>query len=649
MEKKLKQLRHYKTHDIFSQMTKVFLVLILILTTTYTGIFGNNNIDIAEPASASSMQIQLDGVVTATINGDTITFTPDGFNGGGWGDDRPYIGLVQRHSYPTGIRDQYGDTSYNWNLSGMWIPGHIYNQNPLIHDMGWGQKSVYNLSLNSSWVKNLTVGSSVALFTYYNQSTGDKVFQVSNATVTSVVGGAPPPPTIVKEYPKTCPVGLTPRGTPGTVNFYCEKPVKVTEKEYVGANDIDLDNIMGEFGSTGERGDGQFNLDSGNHNNGWHLSGNGDSYKSNHVQFTNIPDNGHVNAIGNSWQPEYLITQGKLKIEVPKSPKATAVELQKRDTDLNTFKSTKSLSEVLAYKVTDLEKLKEIQNSNEGLSDLFAKTGSTYKYGSDITSHVVNSQGEGVYNNFKINESGYYIIASKYIDMVSATKEQATPSQETITKHTYYSFIPVSVNFMTDLGYLPIQNNLLTQINDSILTVGNKKANHKLPNLEYQTYKSLKAPSAYNHTSGKTVIGSTSGGVQLLSKDLNPIAVSTTVDVANIKITDVVEYNKGFYISSDKGILYLNCETDELIETSVKEAINDLEVEYDTLYYLTDDKLSTMFVTDGGLINSNRDYDLATMFKSSNTKAGRVEVVGNLITVSSKDDSVDSEIITLAK
>lgn len=473
--------------------------------------------------------------------------------------------------------------------------------------------------------------------------------KVQEAVTCNTTPAPTPPPTTTTVYPRTCASGLTPKGTPGTANFYCEKPVKVTEKEYIGANDINLENIMGEFGSNGERADGQFDLDSGNHNNGWYLNGNGDSYKSNHVQFTNIPDNGHVNAIGNSWQPEYLITQGKLKIEVPKSPKATAVESQKRDTDLNTFKTTKSLSEVLAYKVTDLDKLKEIQNANEGLSDLFVKTGSTYKYGSDITSHVVNSQGEGVYNNFKINESGYYIIASKYIDMVSATKEQATPSQDTITKHTYYSFIPVSVNFMTDLGYLPIQNNLLTQINDSILTMGNKKANHKLPNLAYETYKSLKAPSAFNHTSGKTVIGSTSGGIQLLSKDLSPIAVSTTLDVANIKITDVVEHNKGFYVSSDKGILYLNCDTNELAETSIKEAINDLEVGYDNLYYLTDDKLSTIFITDGGLINSNKDYDLSTMFKSPSTKAGRVEVVGNLITISSKDDSSDSEIITLAK
>ncbi|MER2114304.1 MAG: hypothetical protein ABS904_00945 [Solibacillus isronensis] len=473
--------------------------------------------------------------------------------------------------------------------------------------------------------------------------------KVQEAVTCNTTPTPAPAPTPSTTYPKTCASGLTPKGTPGTSSFYCEKPVKVTEKEYIGANDINLENIMGEFGSNGERADGQFNLDSGNHNNGWYLNGNGDSYKSNHVQFTNIPDNGHVNAVGSSWQPEYLITQGKLKIEVPKSPKATAVELQKRDTDLNTFKSTKSLSEVLAYKVTDLDKLKQIQNANEGLSDLFTKTGSTYKYGSDITSHVVNSQGEGVYNNFKINESGYYIIASKYIDMVSATKEQSTPSQDTITKHTYYSFIPVSVNFMTDLGYLPIQNNLLTQINDSILTVGNKKANHKLPNLEYQTYKSLKAPSAYNHASNKTLIGSTSGGLQLLNKELAPIAISTTTDVATLKISDVIEQGNGFFIASDKGIHYLDCTTNELTATAITQPVNDLELSYDVIHYLTDDKLYAMFVVDGELINSNNEYDLSTMFKDSTTKAGRVEVVGNLITVSSKDDSTNPEVVTLAK
>ncbi|MER2114303.1 MAG: hypothetical protein ABS904_00940 [Solibacillus isronensis] len=526
----------------------------------------------------------------------------------------------------------------------------------------------YDFAQITNYLNKQMVGQQLGFNTLYSFSargTNQETYAYLPLTVMSYSEGtssgsctpAPSPtPTPAPTPSLTCPSGTTKKGSGSSA--YCEKVVtnNVKQTEYQNPDfikDLDLSELisnMGEFGSSGERGDGQFNLDSGNHNNGWHLNGNGESYKSNHIQFTNIPDNGYVNAIGDSWTPEYLITQGKLKIDIPVSTDSTTVEKQKRDTDLNSFKSTNSLSEVLTYKVTDLEKLKDIQNTTAGLSDLFTKTSSTYKYANDITSHNVGPQGEGDYSKLKVKESGYYIIASKYVDMVSATKEQSNPSQEVITKHTYYSFIPVSVNFMTDLGYLPIYNNLMTQINDSILVVGNKKGNHKLSNLTYKTYKSLKAPSAYNHNKDKTVIGSTSGGLQLLDKELKPITVNdSTGALATTSVMDVVEYNNGFYIATDDGILYLNCETNELTKTDITDAVNDLEINYDTIYYLTDDRLYTSFLTDAGLVHTNKDYDITSMFQSPTTKAGRVEVVGNLITVSSKDDSTNSEVITLSK
>lgn len=484
-------------------------------------------------------------------------------------------------------------------------------------------------------------------------------WKVASQSSSSYGGGtsgncSTPPPTTTTVYPKTCASGLTPKGTPGTSSFYCEKPVKQTEiKNPDFIKDINLGDIiagMGDYGSTGDRGDGQFNLDSGNHNNGWYLNGNGDAYKSDHVQFTNVPDNGYVNAMGDKWSPEYLVTQGKNKIEVPLPSDSTTVEKQKRDTSLSNFKSTGSLSEVIAYKVTDLEALKAIQDTDKGLPDLFSKTGSTYSHDTQIVSHKVDQTGEGNYSDFKINESGYYILGTKYIDMVGAKKESASPNQSVIDKYTYYSFFPVSVNFMSDLGYLPIHNNLLTQLNDSILTVGNKKTNHKLGNLSYQTYKSMKVPSAYNYSTDKTLIGSTSGGLQLLNKDLSPVSITdntTTMDSA--KINSIVEYDKGFYLATDKGILYLNCEDNSLNKTNVTESVNDLELYHDSLYYITDTRLSVLFADGANLIKSSNEYDLTTMFSGPTIKAGRVEVLNGLLTISSKDDSTASEVITLNK
>ncbi|MER2114305.1 MAG: hypothetical protein ABS904_00950 [Solibacillus isronensis] len=523
-----------------------------------------------------------------------------------------------------------------------------------------GVSQINSLGVGSSWTFVMPPsGADAAYWTGYGQALYYTVSAMSSTTEGGSCGGtttpAPPPTTVTKtEYPKTCASGLTPKGTPGTKNFYCEKPVKQTEiKNPDFIKDINLGDLisnMGDYGSTGDRGDGQFDLDSGNHNNGWYLNGAGDNYKSDHVQFTNVPDNGYVNAIGNSWSPEYLITQGKNKIEVPVPSDATTVEKQKRDTDLNNFKSTGSLSEVLAYRVTDLDALKAMQETDKGLTDLFTKTGSTYKHGTNIVSHKVDQTGEGNYSDFKLNEGGYYILASKYTDMVGAKKESASPNQSVIDKHTYYSFIPVSVNFMTDLSYLPVYNNLLTQVNDKMLMTGNQKANHKLANLKYGSYNSLKVPSAYNYVKGNTIIGSTSGGIQLLNRELNPVTITGETSIATTaKVTDVVEYGNGFYIASDLGILYLSCNDNSLSKTSITEPVNDLEMNYDSLYYLTDNKLAMLFADGSNLIESTNEYDLSTMFENPATKAGRVELLNGLLTVSSKDDSSLSEVITLTK
>lgn len=768
MKKKSQQIPRHKPPNIFNLVTKVFLALLMIVTTTYTGITGSSGIDFAKPASASNIKTlvfskqpndwssyfqgnyeSMPSKVTMTVDLSNNNYTNSGTyqayhqwlggtsyvsttNAGIFGGTlTPEQVQVLNELKPTTEHQLLGSSGPNqyWNSSAKykldtvstsssggscggsnnvktlvfakqpndWTSYFQGNHETMPNTVTMTIDSSNNKYTNSatyqayhqylggtSYVSSSNAGIFGGTLTpeqaqvlnelqpttehqllgatgpnqYWSSSAKYKISTVSTGSSGGSCGGSTPSPTPsptpTTVYPKTCASGLTPKGTPGTSSFYCEKPVKQTEiKNPDFIKDINLGDIiagMGDYGSTGDRGDGQFNLDSGNHNNGWYLNGNGDAYKSDHIQFTNVPDNGYVNALGDSWSPEYLITQGKNKVDVPVPTDSTTVEKQKRDTSLSNFKTTGSLSEVITYKVTDLEVLKTIQGSDKGLIDLFTKTGSTYKYGADIVSHKVDETGEGNYGEFKVNQSGYYILGTKYIDKVGAKKESTNPSQDVIDKYTYYSFVPVSVNFMSDLGYLPVYNNLLTQINDSLLTIGNKKANHKLSNLEYQTFKSMKVPSAYNYTNNKTLIGSTSGGLQLLSKELSPITVAdnaSTMDTA--KVTDIVEYGTGFYVATDKGILYLNCEDNTLNETTVTEPVNDLEINYDSLYYLTDSKLSMLFADGSSLIKSTNEYDLSTMFNDPATKAGRVEILNGLLTVSSKDDSSLSEVITLTK
>lgn len=459
---------------------------------------------------------------------------------------------------------------------------------------------------------------------YYNEGFGDATVTVLNKVAETCTGG----------------------GAPTTEIKY------VKQTEYQKPNfvkDFDLGDVINDFGSTGERADGQFDQDKGTHSNGWYLNGAGESYKSSHVQFNNVPDNGYVNAIGDSWQPQFTISQGKTNLDVPKEQSKSLTE-QQWNTALSTYKGSGVTTEVLAYHIDDLETFKTIQNSSTGLTDLFTKSGTNFKYQSNIVSATVDSAGIKDYAKLKVNKSGYYVLASKYIDLPSAKKEMASPSQAVLAKHTYYSFIPVNINFMADLGYLPVQNNLLAQINESILTVGNKKGNHKLSNLSYQTYKSLKVPSAYNTLTSKTAIGSTSGGIQLLDKDLKAITVTGDSALINTaKVSDVVEHDNGFYIATDKGVLYLNCQDNKLTATSVTQPVNDLDMYNNSLYLITDTHLYQYFIVEDKMVKSNNEYDLKSMYNNPTSKAGQVQIVGDLMTVSTKDEGSGSEVLILTK
>lgn len=451
-----------------------------------------------------------------------------------------------------------------------------------------------------------------------------------------------------------CPAGTTPIGYQPT--GYCLKTENVTEyikqqeTKYVSS---DLNVNAGALGSTGERKDGQFKQDFGAHSNGWYLNGQGESYASNHVQFTNIPDNGFVNSLSDSWSPQFLITQGKTKLYVPKDNQSNrGINEQLWEQNLSTFKGSSSTAEIVAYHVSDLETLKTIQESSEGLIDIFSKVSGTYKHASNVVSTTVDSAGINGYENMKLNKSGYYLISSKYTDLQKAKQEMATPDAETIKKHTYYSFIPVNLNFTTDLGYLPIYNNLMTQVNENLLTIGNKKSNHKLNNLRYQNYKSMKVPSGYNDTKGYTLIASTNGGLQLLDANLNSVTINSSapsIKPSSVKVNDILQYNDGFYIATDAGVLYLDCETNTLASTPVTETINDLELQGNSLYLITDTHLYQYFIVEDKMVKSNNEYDLKSMYSNPTSKAGQVQIVGDLMTVSTKDEGSGSEVLILTK
>lgn len=482
---------------------------------------------------------------------------------------------------------------------------------------------------------------SLKVFTYTNE------YRKKSGLVTTYSG------TVRKAKPKmNCPADTESVGSGSTA--YCLKKnkttkyVKQTETKYVAPNsNIDLS----EFGSEKGEANGDFEGDKKEHSNQWHGDEKG-KYKSNHIIYTNIPDTGFINANGDGWSPHVMINQKDTKLPIPRVQNGSDVVLTEQDWNklLEQYKTNGGSSELLIYKVTDMATLKDIEKSSEGLESLYLKNGVEYKHKNNITSMTVDSTGVKGFDNFKITKSGNYILASKYVDILNAKKEMSNPNQQVLAKHTYYGFSNVEVNFLADLGYLPIYNNLASKINDTIFISNNKKVNHKLPNLEYGSYKSLKVPSAYNHNSGKTLIGSTTGGLTLLNDKLTLETIQADSSLmSGLKVSNVIEHKGGFYISTDKGIYYLNSKDNTLNPTSIIEAVNDMKLNNDNLYYITDKHLNMAFTGEGDLITTNVKYDLSQEFSDPTILAGSIEIVGDLINITSKTEGSLPEVVTLSK
>lgn len=456
----------------------------------------------------------------------------------------------------------------------------------------------------------------------------------------------PPPPTTTTVYPKTCSAGLTPKGTPGTASFYCEKPVDKMNNVNVNLGDI-VNNLDGkDFGGANDHNSSLvINGGDGNKNQ---TVNNLDGKDSNFVNFTNVPVDGKITSLTNIWKPEFTVTyKGKLL----KAPKPTdATQLQQFNTALSEFTSqsgtdvnSHSQVEVIAYKVNAIEELNAITKNKESLISIFEKDSSGNYLSKDKIKFVtIDKQGFNNYDELKINQEGLYILATKYIDQ---TKQGTLPDKTT------YTFKPIEISFLNTLGYLPISNYVVGQVNDMYMSIGLKKKDHGLSNLKYSnestSYKSMKVPSSHNYKNNHSFVGSTNGGFSLVDPSLNKVpVVSSTFDVAEIKVSDVVDNGAGFFISSDKGISYLDVDTKTVSATSIANGVLDLEVINETMYILSEDKLKVFFIVGKELLPSVKEYDLTGLF-SSNKKPGKFEVIGDIISVSTIDEGDESEVIFL--
>lgn len=489
-----------------------------------------------------------------------------------------------------------------------------------------------------------------------------------------VAPSAPSEPTYVDRYPTSCPSGSYGVGSPGTSSFYCEKQVVQTKyitscpsgmtlvgsgasaycrqnvetKKDVTVNIGDITNELkgSDFASSTEH-NSSLVINNGDANDGQII--NGMSGKDNNfVNFTNVPVDGKVTSLTSAWRPEFTVTYKGKVLKAPKPTDATQLQqfngaLSELTSQAGTNESLHSQVEVIAYKVNSIEELGKVTKDKSSLVSLFEKNSSGQYLTGDSTKYSsINKSGFNNYENMVINKEGLYILATKYIDQ---TKEGSLEDKTT------YTFKPIEINFINTLGYLPISNYVVGQVNEMYMSVGLKKKDHGLSNLKYSNdtteYESMKVPSAHSYTTGYSLIGSTNGGLSLVDPNLNKTPMtSVTFDSAQINVTDIVEYKKQFFVSSDKGISVLDIDSKQLSATSVTSPVLDLEIINETMYALSENKLVVYFIVDRELLPSVKEYDLTGLF-SSNNKPGKFEVMGGVISVSTIDEGTDSEVVFL--
>lgn len=450
---------------------------------------------------------------------------------------------------------------------------------------------------------------------------------------------------IQNNYVTSCPSGMTLVGSGASA--YCKQ--NVTQKENVNINLGDITNNLNgkDFGGANNH-NSSLVVNTGNGNSDKTVN-NLDGKDNNFINFTNVPVDGKVTSLTNIWKPEFTVTiNGKL-LKAPKPSDAS--QLQQHNTALSEFTSQAGVDngsnhttvEAILYKVSSINELNAVTKDKASLLSVFDKNSSgEYLKKEQIKYSHINKQGLINYENFQTNQEGLYILATKYVDQ---------SKEDTLSDKTTYTFKPLEINFLNTAGYLPLSNFVAGQVNDIYMSVGLKKKDHGLNNLSYsndtKTYKSMKVPSSHNYANNHSLLGSTNGGISLVDSSLNKVAVvSSTVDVATIKVSDIVDNEGGFFISSDKGISYLDVDTRTVSSTSITNGILDIEVVNDTLYALSEDKLMVYFVVGKELIPSNKVYDLTGLF-SSNKKPGKFEIIGGVLTVSTVDEGSESEVIFL--
>lgn len=441
-----------------------------------------------------------------------------------------------------------------------------------------------------------------------------------------------------------CPAGTTKKGTGETA--FCEKIVDKMNNVNVNIGDITNNLTNGNFAS-GTNHNSSLVINGGNGNSNQTVNGL-TGKDANFVNITNLPSDGKVTSLTNIWSPEFIVTYKGKMLKAPKPSDAT--QLQQYDKALSEFKSqagtdinAHSSVEVVSYKVESIAELEALTKDKASLLSIFNKD-SSQKYIADAKIKYAHLNKEGLinYENLKLNQEGLYLIATKFVDQTKTGS---------LADKTTYTFKPIELNFLNTLGYLPLSNYIVGQVNDMYMSVGLKKKDHGLTNLKYSndntTYESMKVPSAHNYTTGHSLIGSTNGGLNLLDKDLNKVAIAGGgASVSSLKVNDITEKGSGFLIACDTGVFYLDNATKTIKPTSITTKILDIEVVNDVLISLSEDALAMYFIVGDDLLPSVTKHDLTGLF-SSNKKPGKFEMLGDVVSVSTVDEGVDSEVIFL--
>lgn len=428
-----------------------------------------------------------------------------------------------------------------------------------------------------------------------------------------------------------------------TVDRYIYKPVEVD----IQVLDIIRETGDGYYGEDLTTVEKEFEGDDKSHSTDWILDETGSQYFSSDISISNLKPDGSASVNGDTWNPDLkivssdstvVLSRGKMEDDMP-----SFID------DLSKVNSSEVQYEVVQFKLTDVNQFNDKINAGQ-LNRVFTHTS---EFSDDYKTIQIGTNAVPDLSKLTVTETGDYVIAFKIIDYALAKKDPDYGAAGfSLNKYTSYSYQIIKVNLGGDLGYLPIYNSLEDKFNSTNLVGLKKVVPTKLVNPNFENFKSMKIPSAADESNGNILYGSPNGGLMYLSKEYTPITINPSsninVPINGLKVTQIQALkNKGFYLSTSIGILFLDSNTNTLTLVDNTLSVSAFKLSGNVLFAVNNQVLKAFHITESSSLVKAVETSLPVLSGLTTFEGVTLELIGDFVVVTSKKDNQASRVLIL--